>query len=162
MAPVFASRFIKKFNTPIDFGKKINGKPIFGKNKTYKGLIFGTFVGIFISFIQFLLFKLDVFREISFLNYTFKNFYIIGFLLGFGALFGDLVESFFKRRVGIKPGKSWVPFDQIDYVLGAIIFLLPIYEVSLKMFLTILIISFFLHIIANQIGYYLKLEKTRW
>jgi CDP-diglyceride synthetase len=35
---------------------------------------------------------------------------------------GDAVKSFFKRRLGITPGKSWFPFDQLDFVLGAILF----------------------------------------
>jgi len=44
--------------------------------------------------------------EYTFFDYTEVNILIIGFLFGFGALLGDLVESFFKRRIGIESGKS--------------------------------------------------------
>jgi CDP-2,3-bis-(O-geranylgeranyl)-sn-glycerol synthase len=41
--------------------------------------------------------------------------------ISMGALFGDIVESFFKRRIGKERGESWYPFDQLDFVLGALI-----------------------------------------
>jgi len=37
-----------------------------------------------------------------------------------GALIGDLIKSFAKRRLGIQAGSTWVPFDQVDYIAGAI------------------------------------------
>ena len=40
----------------------------------------------------------------------------------FGALLGDIVESFFKRRVGRKRGENWIPFDQLDFILGVLFF----------------------------------------
>jgi hypothetical protein len=32
----------------------------------------------------------------------------------------DSVKSFVKRRVGIAPGAPWIPFDQLDFVIGAL------------------------------------------
>jgi len=40
----------------------------------------------------------------------------------FGALIGDIVESFFKRRIGKVRGQDWIPFDQLDFILGALFF----------------------------------------
>jgi CDP-2,3-bis-(O-geranylgeranyl)-sn-glycerol synthase len=46
--------------------------------------------------------------------------------MGLGTAVGDAVKSFFKRRVGIAPGASWPVFDQIDFLLGAYLFVWPI------------------------------------
>ncbi len=43
-----------------------------------------------------------------------------GALLGFGALLGDAVKSFAKRRIGIAPGHAWPVFDGVDYMIGAL------------------------------------------
>ena len=42
--------------------------------------------------------------------------------ISFGALIGDIIESFFKRRIGKGRGEDWIPFDQIDFILGALFF----------------------------------------
>ena len=118
ITPVIVTQ-LNFLNYPIDFKKKIFGKRIFGKNKTWRGLFFGTAIGILTAFIQFnLTNKFQFFAEISMLDYS--NFLLIGFLLGFGGLFGDLIKSFIKRQLKIKPGISWFPFDQVDYSIGAI------------------------------------------
>ena len=44
------------------------------------------------------------------------------FSICFGALLGDIIESFFKRRIGKKRGEDWIPFDQIDFILGVFFF----------------------------------------
>ena len=104
--------------------------------------------------------KYPFFSNLSLLNYS--NWLAIGFLLGFGALFGDLVKSFFKRRMNIKPGKSFFPWDQLDYTIGALVFILFLYIPSWQLVITILIISTLLHIIVKHIGYYLKINKIKW
>ena len=45
----------------------------------------------------------------------------LGLRFGAGAMGGDAAKSFVKRRLGIAPGKSWIPWDQLDFVLGALI-----------------------------------------
>ena len=56
MAPVIVKK-INFLGIPIDFNKKINDKPIFGKNKTFRGLIFGIIFAMIITYLQFLLYK---------------------------------------------------------------------------------------------------------
>ena len=83
-------------------------------------------------------------------------------MLGFGALFGDSVKSFFKRQLNIKPGKSWIPFDQVDWIIGAILF--SIFYVALSLYDVIFAIIIFgvLHPIVNLIGYFLKIKKNKF
>jgi len=160
MAPVLISKLFNFLNIPIDFGKKINGKPIFGKNKTIRGLLFGVIFGVIICFIQYLLYSSAFFKSLSTIDYS--MWLILGILMGLGALIGDLAESFIKRRLKIKPGGRFIPWDQLDFVIGAIIFTYPLINYTLLNIIIILIASFILHITFTRIGYLLKLRKEKW
>lgn len=159
MAPVMVKK-INLFVFPIDFDKQINNKPILGKNKTFRGLVFGIIFAVIIAYLQFLLYNVEFFKNISFINY--QNWLLFGFLMGFGALTGDLIKSFFKRRLEINPGEKFVPFDQTDFVIGALIFIMPIFNLTLKIFIASLLLSFLLHIIVNHIAFYLKIRNEKW
>ena len=159
MAPIMV-RKIDIFAFPIDNNKKINNTPLLGKNKTFRGFIFGTIFGIIVAYLQFLLSDLGFFKSISFFDY--QSWFLFGLLMGFGALTGDLIKSFFKRRLGFKPGAKFVPFDQTDFVVGALVFILPVFEVTLKIFIVSLILSFILHVIVNHIAFYLKIRNEKW
>jgi CDP-2,3-bis-(O-geranylgeranyl)-sn-glycerol synthase len=160
MAPVLIKGSFKELKIPIDFNTKIDNNTIFGRHKTFRGLIFGILFAIIITFIQYLLYHLDFFKLISFIDYS--NWLLIGFLFGAGAIFGDLIESFFKRRLNIKPGKSFIPWDQLDFAIGSLIFIYPFYKLSFSKIITILILSFVLHIVVNHIAYYLKIRNEKW
>lgn len=159
MAPVTVKK-INLFKFSIDFNKKIGNKPIFGKNKTFRGFVFGITFAIIVTYLQFLLYDIEPFRDVSFINY--KNWFLFGFLMGFGALTGDLVKSFFKRRLGLKPGAKFVPFDQIDFVVGALVFIMPKFNLTLKIFIVSLLLSFVLHIIVNHLAFYLSIRNEKW
>jgi len=84
---------------------------------------------------------------------------LLGFLLGFGALFGDVVESFFKRQFNVKPGKPFIPFDQIDFLVGAWLFLLFVYVPSWQVIVILLVMGILLHLLSNIIGYLIGVNK---
>jgi len=159
MAPVFV-RKIKFLDYPIDFNKKFKGKPILGKHKTWRGLFFGIILGLIIAYIQFKLYNYSFFAELSFFDYS--NWISLGFLLSFGALVGDSIKSFFKRRAGVKPGKPFIPWDQIDYAIGSIVFVSIVYPLTIAQIITILLVSFLGHILINHLGYYLKIREVKW
>jgi len=159
MMPVFVKK-INFLNYPVDFNKKFKNKPILGTHKTFRGLFFGIIAGIIIAYIQYLLRNYSFFANISLLNYEY--WILIGFLLGFGALVGDMAKSFFKRRVNIKPGAKFIPWDQLDYSIGSLLFISIIFIPSWQIILTVLILNFLLHISANHIGYYLKIREVKW
>jgi CDP-2,3-bis-(O-geranylgeranyl)-sn-glycerol synthase len=108
------------------------------------------------------LFKYGFVKELNLIGYTFYNSVLIGFLLGFGALLGDSIKSFFKRQLSIKPGRPFPVFDQIDYVLGSLLLVLTSVNLSWQIIVIILLISPLLPIIANIIAYSLKLKKVWW
>jgi len=164
MAPPFAKRFkaFEFFGKPIDGGKNFRGSPVFGSHKTWRGLIIGTLVGILIAFIQKVLYKFPFFQSISFYNYQEINTFFLGFLIAFGALLGDLFFSFLKRRSNIEPGKSWIPFDQLGYILGPFLLVTLFFErIPVYAWVWILFLSFFLHMIGNRIGFWLKVSDSK-
>lgn len=155
MAPVLFKKVFASLAIPIDNGKKLNKKQILGKNKTWRGLITGTFLGIVIACLQYL------FPVASLQTVDYTSWFLIGFLLGCGALVGDLAGSFIKRQLSIPSGKPCIPLDQLDFVFGALLFAFPFLP-SIKIVVTIIILTFFLHILVNHIAYYLKIRNEAW
>ena len=121
---------------PLDFGRTFRGKPIFGPSKTVKGFIGGALCGALLGGIQ---------------QFVFGRFegLLLGFLLGFGAMTGDAVKSFFKRQHGYPPGKSWFPFDQLDFVVGGIVFAAAVQMPTLIGLVIILAVTPPLHLLSN-------------
>jgi len=159
MAPVFVKK-INILNIPIDFNKKINKEPIFGANKTIRGLFAAIILGAFIFLLQKYLFNFDFFTNISLINYQYIPWFA-GLFIGLGVIIGDVIKSFFKRRLKIKPGQSWIPFDQVDYVLGGILFFSWFYIPTLIDIVTLLFTGVILHIIVNVIGFYLGIREQK-
>jgi CDP-2,3-bis-(O-geranylgeranyl)-sn-glycerol synthase len=157
--PVFV-RKLKILAYPVDFNIRFRKKALFGKNKTFRGFFFGTFAGIITVVFQAAIYDDSAWiRNISLINYNDQSAVFLGFLLGFGALLGDLIESFFKRRVNIASGQPWIPFDQSDYVIGAFALSAIIVNVKLEVMIAGIIISIALHFISNVIGYYIGVRE---
>ncbi|MEK9165798.1 MAG: CDP-archaeol synthase [Patescibacteria group bacterium] len=151
---------LPRLNYPIDFYKQTGGKRIFGNNKTWRGLISGTAAGEIIFLLQKNFFDAHpFFNDISLFNYQDMH-WSIGFLFGFGALFGDLIKSFIKRRLGIASGKSWFVFDQIDWILGLLLIIYPFIKLPISIVIMILCIGFLLHIIIKFFGYLARINKV--
>lgn len=162
MAPVFAAKIpvLSSLDTPLDGGLKLNGKRIFGDHKTVRGLISGILLAILFVWLQQVLYTAQPsWFGWSELDYRFVNPLIVGFLLGFGALGGDALKSFFKRQLGVKPGDSWFPFDQIDYILGAIIITAGIITLPFVFYLFSILLWICLHLVVSYIGFLLKLKE---
>ncbi|MBI2013853.1 MAG: CDP-archaeol synthase [Candidatus Colwellbacteria bacterium] len=144
-------RFLPILNYPVDFGKTFNGKPILGRHKTYRGFLVGILGGILTAQAQKALYP--IMEAYSIVDYSQINIFIFGFALSASALLGDTAKSFLKRRLNIAPGKPWIPFDQIDWIVGSLI--AASFWVTLN--LSIIVVGIFvlgtLHFILNLIGY---------
>ncbi len=111
---------------PLDFGRTCrDGKRILGDGKTWRGLLAGTFLGMTLGFGLATAASALIGTPYEVIGLTtFEGFPLmipLVFALSFGALLGDLVESFFKRRMGIARGQDWIPFDQLDFILGSVL-----------------------------------------
>ena len=150
MTPPLANKIplLKQWKTPLDFGFRWQGRSLFGSNKTWRGLVTGTIAGAIVAGLQY-----------SFISDHYSGFttvaisMMLGAIMGVGALVGDAVESFFKRRAGVKPGDSWFPFDQTDYIIGGLITVYPFVRPGLAVVLWIFAIYFGLHLIVSYIGF---------
>ena len=147
---------------PVDFGRKFKGEAILGKNKSWRGVIFGSIIGILVVGLQLWLYRFSFIKEISFFDYSEINILAFGFLISAGAVFGDLLFAFIKRRLKMEPGQRFIPFDQTNYVIGAALFLTPFLKINTLIWITIFLLTFFLHLIINRIGYHLGLHKNKW
>jgi CDP-2,3-bis-(O-geranylgeranyl)-sn-glycerol synthase len=146
--------------TPIDLGKNWkDGRRILGDGKTLRGLIGGTLCGIFAGFIQI---QLSPGGTLAIVTMT------AAVTLSLGALLGDIVKSFFKRRIGFKRGAQLPLVDQLDFVVGAWVLtyiLDPEWfteNFTFQIIITILVMTPILHRITNILGYHIKLKKEPW
>ncbi|HLC81154.1 MAG TPA: CDP-archaeol synthase [Candidatus Nanoarchaeia archaeon] len=138
--------------------KAIN-KKIFGEHKTWRGLIAGTIVGGIIFSLQKLI-HASGWQKLALIDYNDFSL-LLGFLMGFGALSGDLLKSYYKRKAGLAPGKSWIPFDQLDFVIGGLVLGFFVYVPPAEVALILLAISPLLHVLTNYLGYLLKINPSK-
>jgi CDP-2,3-bis-(O-geranylgeranyl)-sn-glycerol synthase len=132
----------------MDFGKNfVDGKRIFGKNKTFRGFFFGLTIGVLVGLVEVVLFG-------------YPALFIV--LPPMGALLGDLTGAFLKRRLNIPPGGLLPLVDQVDFVVGAILFSLPLGIVTLDLAVAMLIITPPIHLLTNYTAYKLKLKNNPW
>jgi CDP-2,3-bis-(O-geranylgeranyl)-sn-glycerol synthase len=149
------------WNYPVDCGKKFKGKRIFGVNKTLRGLTFGLLAGEIVFILQRVLSNsFPSLQKISWLDYNLTA-WSFGLVISFGALFGDLIKSFFKRQYNVHSGNSWFPFDQIDWVIGTLFFTSFYVQIPALGIIITVSLGFILHLSVKFLGYLLGLEKRR-
>ncbi len=126
---------------PVDFNKKMpDGNRILGDGKTVRGLVAGLLGGTLIGFIQSFYWGRPGGWEVA-------------VLLSVGALFGDLIGSFVKRRCGLARGEPMPVLDQLEFIVFALL------VGSLRMFpgwdkvTVLLLLTPLIHIGTNVLGY---------
>ena len=156
-AVLFAGR------TPLDLGRHfVDGRRIFGPGKTFRGLIGGTLSGIAMGLLQQLIrngthIGVPSFEPIS-----------VVITLALGAMLGDLIKSFFKRRLGLERGAPLPLVDQLDFVIGAWVLTYVfftdwfIHNFTIPIMIVVLILSPLLHLAVNFVGFKLGKKKEPW
>ena len=95
--------------------------PTISNGKTIEGTLIGLFFSILVSVLI---------KDLVDINFLYAL--ILGFIIGLFSFFGDLLESFFKRRIGIKDSGKFIPghggfLDRFDgYIL-----ILPLFNLIL-------------------------------
>ena len=163
-SPVYAcnsfaniSKIVPFLSTPVDFNKTMkDGKRIFGDHKTWRGiifgLIFGTITGVVVWYMAHI--KRDIF-----LVYP----WYVGIFMSIGDHFSDLLGSFLKRRINIKPGGALPLYDQGSWMVTGLLFALPFIwgETNLWFYVvTLLIITPILHFFSGFLALALKLKDV--
>ncbi|MEM3227542.1 MAG: CDP-2,3-bis-(O-geranylgeranyl)-sn-glycerol synthase [Candidatus Micrarchaeaceae archaeon] len=133
---------------PLDNGRKLHGKRVFGDNKTVRGTASALVSGFIIGALEF-----------PFLHYMVA----ISLLLSIGTVFGDLLGSFIKRRLDLKPGASLPVLDQYGFFLFALVFAFPLGHIPNVYGLTFLVVlTGVLHVLTNVLAHAMKLKKVPW
>jgi CDP-2,3-bis-(O-geranylgeranyl)-sn-glycerol synthase len=163
MAPVVFKNQLTRLATPIDGGRLFRGQPLFGDHKTWRGLLVATLTGGVVFLLQWLLTQQFPEQLTNWAPFDItQGPWWFGFLFGFAAIFGDLVKSFFKRRINIKPGQTWFPFDQIDLIVFSLVVASWFYPITITMIIVSFLIGPLVHIVINRVGFWLKLKETPW
>jgi CDP-2,3-bis-(O-geranylgeranyl)-sn-glycerol synthase len=156
---------------PLDTGRLfVDGKRILGNNKTVNGFALGTLGGIAVAVLQVIVApSLSPYLSGPTTGYSFlAPPPVVIIALPLGALAGDAVKSFFKRRLGVASGARWRIADQLDFVLGAwaLCFVAnPGWFVACftpMIMLIIVVITFPLQYFHNTIAVALGRKKVRW
>lgn len=162
-APIFAAKipFLRRFDAPLDAHKRLYGHRLLGSHKTWRGIIAGIIVATLVLWGQRLLYMhFEWARYVAHdVDYTHLSL-LLGPLFAIGALGGDALESFFKRQRNVRSGGSWVPFDQLDYIIGAVAVSLIFVKLRPLEYLWIFIVWFVAHLAGSYIGYKIGLKKA--
>ena len=157
--------------TPLDMGRSMNdGRRILGDGVTWKGTIIGILMGIGLlqgaitgNMVQDLLIVGDPGIANMVQGTITTNMIqgtLLGLALGSGAIIGDACGSFIKRRFKVERGRPVPLMDQLDFVIGALIFASMIVVIPLNLIILIIIITIFLHLGANIIAYLLGMKNV--
>ncbi len=141
ITPIFGSK-VAWGNYPVDGYMTLGDKRILGDHKTIKGLILGTVTSTLLGLLILP-------------NYP----WWLGLALGLGALSGDMIKSFFKRRIDILPGRSWIPFDQVDWVIGYLLVAALFVPINWWMVVASMGLGILLHLFFKALGYVVKINK---
>ncbi|MGE0711726.1 MAG: CDP-archaeol synthase [Planctomycetota bacterium] len=160
---VIKLKLLEGLKRPLDGGRTVRGKRLFGDHKTWRGAI----VYVVVSMLAVIPQAVWPQPNLQYFDYT-KTFLPyaldVGFLLGLGFVVGELPNSFLKRQQAIPPGERgrwWnVLLDQVDSLVGCLLFLLPLWVAPLKVWLLVLVICSGLHIAFNAVFVLLGLKTS--
>jgi len=144
----------------IDSGRKLAGRRVFGDGKTWEGLVFGIVIAVLIALIEMIAYPYLPWGISDVPLVIVPMSALLGFLLGSGAMVGDLVGSFIKRRFGLKRGAPAPLLDQEDFLVGSLLFASLLITVKIEWWILLLVITPVLHWTACIIGYIFKVKRT--
>ena len=160
---------------PIDQGKTLSdGNRILGDGKTWSGLLGGTLGGIMFGIIldsgdgRMTLERLTGEEHVQ--SLWSENPVMVFFLLSFGALFGDMAASFYKRRQNLLRGDKFAILDMYDFIFMSLLLCIIFQRDWLLSWIldgwaplfTVLILTPFLHRGVNIIGYNIGVKNEPW
>lgn len=152
-----AAPVISRGKTPVDLGSNLKKHRVFGQSKTIRGVFLGitagTLAGLALSSTPFYFPSLSFTQRLQ-----------IAFLTSAGAMAGDLLGSFVKRRLDNPSGAQFILLDQLPFIYAAMLFAAFVAPLSIDaldvLFLTLL--TLVLHPAANHAAFKLGLKKVPW
>ena len=142
-APILAQKvFQKRFNQPLDHGIRfIDGRPLLGPSKTYRGVL----ASIAVTLIAAAILHIPL---------------VIGGLFALLAMFGDMLSSFIKRRLGIDTSEMALGIDQVPEAIIPLLILRSELQLELLEILIIVTAFFLLELPISRVLYKLRIRQT--
>jgi len=147
---------------PIDGGHTYDGRRLLGDGKTWRGTAAGTLAGVALALALNGLSD-SVARLVGFYLPTFPLAAAVA--LAFGAMLGDILASFVKRRSGRARGASFPGLDQLDFVATALLLAFvfanewAVTVFTLPVVVAAVVVTPILHLSANGVAYLLGLKQ---
>lgn len=141
-APVVAARLLgTRWSMPVDGGLRLaDGNPLFGASKTWRGLVAALLLTPLASVL---------------LGYS----PWLGAVVGLGAMAGDLLSSFLKRRMGIAPSGRALGLDQVPEALIPALLAVPMLDLDLGALLLAVALFAVLERLLSRILYRLHIRR---
>ena len=151
---------------PIDGGRTLDdGKRLLGDGKTWRGTAFGTVAGIVVALLLNLLH--GPFTGVTELGVPAFPIHA-AVALAFGAMLGDILASFLKRRTGRERGAAFPGVDQLDFVVVSLLLTLLVATgwfletFTLPVLVAVFVLTPVLHVSTNAIAFALGLKDEPW
>jgi hypothetical protein len=154
---------------PMDGGRRLQGRPVFGHSKTFRGPIMVAAGAAAVYALQSgPLHRMEGFGSIELVDYGRLPGWWFGALAGAVAELFELPNSFVKRRLGIEPGGTtpgWLGglfylWDQIDVLLGYwLVFALVMPATPTRVAVSVAIVGT-IHPLLTVAGYFLGMRPT--
>ena len=157
-APVLRWDLVPGLNRPIDGGRTLRGRRLFGDNKTWRGaLVMGG--GVFAATLG--LTRSAWYRERLPAPVRGTSPALLGGVLAVGTVAGELPNSLMKRQLDIAPGGQRGSaaglglslLDQGDFVLAIWLLLAPVWSMSPRQALDAFATVAAVHSAVNVVGY---------
>ncbi|WP_049921440.1 CDP-2,3-bis-(O-geranylgeranyl)-sn-glycerol synthase [Halopiger djelfimassiliensis] len=150
---------------PIDGGRTWGDKRVLGDGKTWRGTAAGIAAGVVLAAVLTVI-EPTVSDALGFDVPAFEPLAALG--LAAGAMLGDILASFLKRRSGRQRGAMFPGLDQLDFVVVS----LPLTALlatewfrtwfTLDVILVVVVLTPVLHVTTNMIAYKLGLKNEPW
>ena len=131
----------ERWGWPLDGGWQfIDGQPLLGASKTVVGVVGALLASTLLAL---------------FLDLGWR----IGLLIGGVAMLGDLLSSFFKRRMGLRPSAMALGLDQVPESLLPLMACAPLLDLTWTQVLLLTLVFVVLEIIMSRVAYYIGIRK---
>ena len=133
--------FKNRWTYPLDGGWTFfDGRPLFGSSKTIRGVV--------LSVLSTMLFA-------YFMSLSTET----GFIISVGAMLGDVLASFTKRRLGMSSGSQALGLDQIPECLFPLLAVQQPYHLTLEGILATVIAFIVLELFLSRVLFVFHLRK---
>ncbi|MHA1771431.1 MAG: CDP-2,3-bis-(O-geranylgeranyl)-sn-glycerol synthase [Candidatus Thorarchaeota archaeon] len=154
---------------PIDGGRLFrDGRRVLGDGKTVRGFVVGVFFGTLTGVLQAIAapyIQPVLSQYVSITNDMEIVLFIntqAAFAMSIGALLGDMLGSFIKRRINLQSGGPAPILDQLGFIILGLLIASPFIRPDHIFVMILISFTLLIHYISNVLGYLLGFKKHPW